>query len=35
MPIFGEGAFQYRLSIALVIKQWLTDDVTEKHAEEK
>ena len=47
MPIFGEGAFQYLLSIALVIKQWLTDDVTDrilvwklfvgfsKHAEEK
>ena len=28
MPIFGEGTFQYLLSIALVIKQWLTDDVT-------
>ena len=28
MPIFGQGAFQYLVSIALVIKQWLTDEVT-------
>ena len=47
MLSLGEGAFQCLLSIALVIKQWLTDEVTEgilvwklfcgrsKHAEEK
>ena len=28
MLSLGEGAFQCLLSIALVIKQWLTDDVT-------
>ena len=27
MPIFGEGAFQYILSIALVIKQWWIQDL--------
>ena len=29
MLSLGEGAFQCLLSIALVIKQWLTDEVTE------
>ena len=30
MLSLGEGAFQCILSIALVIKQWLTDDVTDR-----
>ena len=30
MLSLGEGAFQCLLSIALVIKQWLTDDVTDR-----
>ena len=29
MLSLGEGAFQCLLSIALVIKQWLTDEVTD------
>ena len=31
MLSLGEGAFQCLLSIALVIKQWLTDDVTDRN----
>ena len=30
MLSLGEGAFQCLLSIALVIKQWLTDEVTDR-----